>query len=62
MTKQIEDRPVDFVDINVAPRSLCGCLTYFSLEKNYWEAIHDTLCARRPIRRREAVMATKAKL
>ncbi len=74
MTKQIEDRPVTTGTgsigsqhgIDDPPRANCGCPTYFSINKNFgrglWEAKHEIGCARRPIRRREAIAHSRKKL
>ncbi len=73
MTKQIMDRPVttgtgsigSHDGVDDPPRANCGCPTYwdFALRERLgkWEAKHEIGCARRPIRRREAILATKEK-
>ena len=62
MTKQIVDRPVLMGKRDDPPRATCGCLTYFSTDEQYWIAKHDDHCGRKPIRRREAILATRAKM
>ena len=63
MTKQTMDRPVTpGTDID-PPRANCGCPTYWSIDETMeiqiWEAKHEFGCLRIPVRRREAVMATR---
>jgi hypothetical protein len=46
---------------HVPARADCGCPTYWAKIGQRWKARHELVCSRKPIRRREAILATREK-